>query len=245
MIYQCVSDCIGEKMHIYIERDECNLPSTGVRQASQTRLPTQEADMGKTVAYVAAAVVFLGIGALVTGLSIWYKHPNLQKEQLITEIRNAQCVLQSTGVGGDVAGTLNLKQIQSSSPVLISGNITGLSVGRHGFHVHQWGVPGAQCTKAGGHYNPLGFTHSAPNATERHMGDLGNVVAVADGNTDATIATVAIKDNMLTLSGRYSIVGRAIVVHAGEDDLGKGGDSGSLKTGNAGGRVACCTMYVV
>ena len=30
-----------------------------------------------------------------------------------------------------------------------------------------------------------------------------------------------------------------IFFYKGEDDLGRGGDEGSLKTGNAGGRVAC------
>ncbi len=40
-------------------------------------------------------------------------------------------------------------------------------------------------------------------------------------------------------TGASDILGRAFVVHAGEDDLGLGGDEGSLKTGNAGGRVAC------
>ena len=37
-----------------------------------------------------------------------------------------------------------------------------------------------------------------------------------------------------------NVIGRGIVVHAGEDDLGLGGKSDSLSTGAAGARVACC-----
>ena len=41
------------------------------------------------------------------------------------------------------------------------------------------------------------------------------------------------------------LAGKAIVVHAGEDDLGLGGDDGSLATGNAGGRKACGVIRLV
>ena len=33
------------------------------------------------------------------------------------------------------------------------------------------------------------------------------------------------------------LVGRAFIVHEDKDDLGQGGDAGSLATGNAGGRL--------
>ena len=46
-------------------------------------------------------------------------------------------------------------------------------------------------------------------------------------------------DKQISLYGEYSIVGRSVVVHAQEDDLGKTDHPDSLKTGNSGARVAC------
>ena len=46
------------------------------------------------------------------------------------------------------------------------------------------------------------------------------------------------------LWGDDHIIGRAIVVHGGEDDLGDGGDEGSKANGNAGPRVACCVIGI-
>lgn len=77
----------------------------------------------------------------------------------------------------------------------MDGTITGLTEGQHGFHVHQWGVQGSEkrCIDAGGHYNPFGYNHAAPSATERHVGDLGNIQAVAatDGVTLSNITVRA------------------------------------------------------
>ena len=46
-------------------------------------------------------------------------------------------------------------------------------------------------------------------------------------------------------TGKYSVVGRSVMVHAGEDDLGRGGHELSLTTGNAGGRIACGEIVLV
>ena len=47
------------------------------------------------------------------------------------------------------------------------------------------------------------------------------------------------RDKLIKLRGKYSVIGRSVVIHADEDDLGKGGDKESLITGNAGARIAC------
>jgi Cu-Zn family superoxide dismutase len=90
------------------------------------------------------------------------------------------------------------------------------------------------CTSAGPHFNPFGKTHGAPSDETRHVGDLGNFKTDSNGNGKGSI-----QDSLVKLIGEQSVLGRTIVVHAGTDDLGKGGNEDSLKTGNAGGRPAC------
>jgi len=84
----------------------------------------------------------------------------------------------------------------------------------------------------GGHYNPDGVDHG--NLESGHVGDLGNVTADDSGVADFTIVA-----KRVDLVGDRSVVGRGIVIHADTDDLGLGGDEESLKTGNAGDRLAC------
>lgn len=77
-------------------------------------------------------------------------------------------------------------------------------------------------------------THGAPEDHVRHVGDLGNIQAGSNGE-----AIVNITDNVISLSGPNNILGRSIVVHSGEDDLGKGNHTLSSTTGNSGDRWAC------
>ncbi|XP_012519661.1 PREDICTED: extracellular superoxide dismutase [Cu-Zn] [Propithecus coquereli] len=99
-------------------------------------------------------------------------------------------------------------------------------------HVHQFGDLSQGCESTGPHYNPLAVPHP------QHPGDFGNF-AVRDGRLWKYRANLA-----ASLTGPHSIVGRAVVVHAVEDDLGRGGNQASVENGNAGRRLACCVVGV-
>jgi superoxide dismutase, Cu-Zn family len=103
-------------------------------------------------------------------------------------------------------------------------------------------LPVIYCKKrinAGSHFNPHNKNHGGPDSDTRHVGDLGNVETDSAGYAKGTIT-----DKYVKLIGPESVLGRMVVVHAGTDDLGQGGNEESLKTGNAGGRAACGVIGV-
>ena len=61
-------------------------------------------------------------------------------------------------------------------------------------------------------------------------------ISSKNGVAKGRISTDTLSLNMRKIN---CIVGRMIIVHADRDDLGKGGDEESLKTGNAGKRLGC------
>lgn len=65
------------------------------------------------------------------------------------------------------------------------------------------------------------------------VGDVGN----ADAD-EAGVANVKIEDRRVKIFGPHSVIGRSVVICAGADDGGRGGQETSLTTGNAGPRVA-------
>lgn len=140
-------------------------------------------------------------------------------------------------VRGDstVKGIVSFEQATPSDPTTVSWEVEGNdSNSKRGFHIHQFGDNTNGCTSAGPHFNPFGKTHGAPEDEVRHVGDLGNFETNGQG-----VAKGSKTDRLITLFGENSILGRTVVIHGGEDDLGKGGHADSLKTGNAGGRPAC------
>jgi Cu-Zn family superoxide dismutase len=88
------------------------------------------------------------------------------------------------------------------------------------------------------HFNPYGKNHGCPGAKDRHVGDLGNLVTDSKG-----VAKYSFLDDQIKLRGtKANILGRGLIIHEDEDDCGQGGDAESLKTGNAGKRIACAVI---
>jgi len=144
-------------------------------------------------------------------------------------------VIFNTGATADrVKGSVMLTQEQNVAPVRINGTITGLTPGKHGFHVHATGDLRDGCASALGHFNPFKQPHGAPEDKNRHSGDLGNIVAGDDG-----VANLDFSDSIISLFGPNTILGKAIVIHEKEDDLGRTAHADSRTTGNAGGRLVC------
>ena len=149
-----------------------------------------------------------------------------EKPEEQTAVTRALAVLHPTE-GNTARGTVTFTKVANGIEVI--ADVEGLSPGKHGFHIHEYGDCSApDATSAGGHFNPEDMPHGAPTDTKRHVGDLGNMTADSDGK-----AHYEWTDPLITLDGPHSILGRAAIVHAQEDDLT------SQPTGNAGPRVAC------
>lgn len=135
----------------------------------------------------------------------------------------------------EIYGQVLFKQIFPAGILQVLVNAHGLPTDdqqKRAIHIHQYGDLSQGCITAGPHYNPLGVDHPA------HPGDLGNYVAIN--------GTIRQHLNMEggTLFGGQSILGRAVVIHKKEDDLGLGSNEESRRSGNAGRRIAGCVIGI-
>ena len=130
--------------------------------------------------------------------------------------------------GSQVHGEAKFTQV--GSRVRVRAEIAGLSPGAHGFHIHEKGdCSAADGMSTGGHFNPQSKKHGAPDAADRHAGDLGNLVADEYGKATLTLMV----DGISVGKGANGVIGRGLIVHANADDLK------TDPTGNAGGRYGC------
>jgi len=155
----------------------------------------------------------------------------------------------ATAAYSGVSGYVMFEQLASDplATVTVHVQITGLTPGNHGFHVHQYGdvrytdglqtmgahfvpfcVPPDMEVDANGNLIPSDNTcsqdarHGIPPDVNRQPGDMGNIAIQADGTPDVASSLLTIGQQKMSLSdGLRSIIGRTVVVHMGEDDGGQ------------------------
>lgn len=139
----------------------------------------------------------------------------------------------------NIHGVVKFVEDLENNQVKIELSIIGLRPNSlHGFHVHEAGDLSDKCTSMCAHFNPFKTTHGCPNSKVRHVGDLGNIKTNGKGE-----AKYSFCDSVIKLRGTKSnIIGRGLIIHEDEDDCGMGGNAESLKTGNAGKRIACAVI---
>lgn len=135
-----------------------------------------------------------------------------------------------------IKGTIEFRE--DNKNVIIDIDLKGFKKNSiHGFHIHEAGDLSDSCTSACSHFNPYNKNHGGINSKERHVGDLGNIIANSNGNINTQII-----DNVIKLRGKANIIGRSVVIHEDEDDLGQGGHDDSLTTGHSGKRLCCAVI---
>lgn len=141
----------------------------------------------------------------------------------------ARATASLTGLDGDDVGTVTFTQ--GPNGVLVSAEVTGLSPGAHGFHIHETGACTPDFAAAGGHFNPGGEGHGFMHEEGSHAGDLPNIHAAQDGSARADYFTDAITLDPEPEHSLFDADGSAIIVHAKPDSYG---DDPA-----AGDRIAC------
>ncbi len=163
---------------------------------------------------------------------------------------------------GKITGFIKFYQVNNCY-VTVHVNLGGLPPGIHGFHIHEYPIKkefihkmkrGIKiqnlCSTLGGHFNPFKTKHGSYRTPERHAGDLINNLHVPENGK----VNITFNDSLISLNpGRINcILNKSIVIHDKPDDEGIPGwrallqnkylteyENESLKTGNAGKRIAC------
>lgn len=115
--------------------------------------------------------------------------------------------------GNETNGSVTMEQTNGRVKIVLE--VSGLAPGKHGIHIHEGDCSEPDASSAGGHLNPGNTQHGAPDSPIHHAGDLGNIEADAQGNARFQMTV----DFVSLTEGPNSVVGRALVVEADEDNF--------------------------
>jgi len=137
----------------------------------------------------------------------------------------------STVEGVALKGQATLEEVQDG--VRITLKVNDGTPGLRGVHIHEIGDCSDIAGKSmGEHFSPDPSEHGLPSEANHHFGDLGNI-AIDDSGKGALEIVVARAS--LRQSDAYSLLGRAVVMHAGQD-------TGEGPSGESGAPMACAVI---
>lgn len=143
--------------------------------------------------------------------------------------RLAEAILMAKN-GSSVEGTVSFEQLPNN--MLVTYDIKGLPPSKEfGFHIHEMGDCSSDDAKsAGGHYFPLKETGgTSSDNPARYAGDFPMVRSDKEGLAEGNYKT-----SKLTVAKNRAIVGRAVMIHGGPDDI----------TQPSSPRIACGVIVV-
>lgn len=136
---------------------------------------------------------------------------------------------------GKALGTVTVTE--TAYGLLFTPNLTGLTTGIHGFHLHenpscaagQKEGKSVPALAAGGHFDPQKTgVHLGPYSDKGHLGDLPGLVVNADGTANYPVLAPRLKS--LTELKQH-----ALMIHAGGDNYA----DHPMALGGGGARMVC------
>jgi superoxide dismutase, Cu-Zn family len=184
--------------------------------------------MKKALAFPFKSILFCFVsGLIITACN----NGSEEKKGETTETRTAEALVTGTLADTTVNGTVKFtEEGDGKTKMDLELNIPALANHSVAVHIHEHGDCGDAGKAAGGHWNPTNKQHGKWGVGEFHSGDIGNVTLDSTGK-----GTYSLETDLWTIGGdvKTDILGKAIIVHAGEDDYT------SQPAGNAGARVGC------
>ena len=138
---------------------------------------------------------------------------------------NSVVVEMSETASGVSIGSIRVEQ--TASGARFTPNLTGLTPGEHGFHLHENPSCGMAGQDAGSHYDPQNTgRHEGPYGNG-HLGALPRLSVNSSGAATAPVVAprVSVRD----------LDGRSLIIHAGGDNY----SDTPAPLGGGGARVAC------
>lgn len=147
-------------------------------------------------------------------------------------VRHAEAALSASYADTSVTGraVFDADSTKGNVKMMIEISVPAKAGKNVAVHIHEHGDCGDKGNMAHGHWNPTNAQHGKWGSDAFHLGDIGNIKLDSKGNGKLTVTT-----DLWTLGGTAgkNILGKALIVHGGQDDYK------TQPTGNAGTRIGC------